>query len=815
MRTDLREALRGLRAGKGATALAFAILTLTLAAGTVTFSVVDAVALRPLPYPASDRLVAIAHRTGPDGSLAGTAPQDYFSWREGTRSFTGLAGAWGGGVARLEVNGTPAELVSLRATANLFDVLDVKPVLGRTFRPDEETPGRDGVVILAHSAWTRAFGADPNVIGRRVALTQFQEQTTYEIIGVLPPDITFPVTAGEPVELFRPYVTTAAERDHATGGRSYGLHVVGRLRPGVTLEQARADIERVDAAARAAYPNNALVGIGTVVLTLHDRVVGPAKSWLLLVLAAVGFVVLVGCVNAASLLLARATMRGRELATRAALGASRGRLARTLLVEGLVLSVAASAAAITAAYWGVTFAKANLPAELARTTSIAIDARVLIASITAAILCGLFAGGVPAWRVSRSALFDEIKVSSAVIGGRRQARSLGAFLVAEVAFVTILLVATTLVVTSFVVVTTADLGFDRRDVMTIDVSKSLPGITQPEREVAASLFFADVVDRVRAVPAVKQVALISGSSAPLGGNSSNYSMVIPGIGELRGADMFQTHDVSPEYFSTMGLRLMRGRTFDANDRAGAPAVAILNDLAARRYFPGGDPIGRAVTFRGRDTRIVGVTQNVRTHGPEAEWRAEAYVPIAQERQPFPRVHAQVVIRTSGSAAAAAPAVREAIRPALAGRTVPEARLVDEAFRRLTADRRFNAGVMSLFGLLAIVIGASGIYGTMSFVVARQARAVGLCMALGASRSSILRSILSESLWRVCAGVTLGLIGARVVANLFTSLVFGVEPTSPAVYAAVAVGLVVLGVLAALVPARRAAGLDPLAALRAE
>lgn len=270
-----------------------------------------------------------------------------------------------------------------------------------------------------------------------------------------------------------------------------------------------------------------------------------------------------------------------------------------------------------------------------------------------------------------------------------------------------------------------------------------------------------------------------------------------------------------ELFSTMGLRLVRGRTFDANDRAGAPNVAIISELAARRYFPGGDPIGRVVTFRGKDTRIVGRDESVRLHGPEADWRAEAYVPIARESQPFGSARAQLVVRTSGSAAAAAPAVREAIRSALAGRTVPQARLVDDAFRRLTADRRFNAGVMSLFGVLAIVIGATGIYGTMAFVVARQARAIGLCMALGASRSNVLRSILSESLWRVCAGVALGLIGARAVAGLFASLVFGVEPTSPIVYAAVALGLAVLSVLAAPVPARRAAGLDPLAALRAE
>ena len=815
MLTDLRDALRGLRAGKGTTALAFVILTLALAAGTVTFSVVDAVALRSLPYPGADRLVAIAHRPRPDGNLGGTAPQDFFSWRASTQSFEALAATWGGGVFRLDVNGAATELRSARATSNLFEVLGVQPALGRLFRPEEETPGHNTVLVLTHNAWTRSFGADPAVIGRRIEVTEFQSKATYEVIGVLPRGITYPVTAARPVEVFRPYVATAAQRDHASGGRSYGLHVVGRLRPGATIEQARADVERVNAAVRSVYPANLMIGTGTVVLSLHDRVVGPAQSWLLLALAAVACVVIVGCVNAASLLLARATVRNRELATRAALGASRGRLARTLLLEGFLLTCAASLAAILLSFWGVGFAKARLPDNLARVSTIAIDARVLFASIAATVVCGLFAGGTPAWRISRGDLFEHIKVGGAVIGGRRQQRSLGGFLVAEVAFVTILLVATTLAVTSFVVVTTKDLGFDRHDVMTIYVSHPMPNVEKADRQAAAAVFFADVLDRVRAVPGVKTAGLVSSGSAPLSGNSVRYSVVIPGFGELRGADMFETRGASPEYFSAMGLRLLYGRTFDANDGAGAPAVAVINDLAARRYFPGRDAVGQVITFREKQTRIVGVMQNVRLDGPEADWRTEIYVPLAQEPPVIQGIAQQLVVRTVGPAPGMAPAVREAIRPALGGRTVPEAQFINDDFRRLTADRRFNAGLMSVFGMVAIVIGAIGIYGTMAFVVAQQGRAIGLRMALGASQSNVLRSILSEALWRVAVGAALGLVGARLVASLFTSFVFGVQTTSPAVYAGVGLGLAAMGVLAAFVPARRAAGLDPLAALRAE
>ena len=828
LRVDVRHAVVGFRSHRGATALAFAILTLTLAAGTVTFSVVDAIALRPLPYGDPDGLVAVARQARPDDDPGNVSTQDYVAWRDRVRSFDGFAAVVPDGIRRVDSSAAPQELRTARVSASLFDVLRVRPALGRFFRLEDETPGHDDVAIVAHSAWVRAFNADPSIVGRRVTLASGQAHTTVEIVGVLSPGVTYPPAAIEPFELFLPYVPGERDRMYALPARAFFVDVVGRLKPGVTLDEAHADIERATAAVRASFDMADPPWGGTVVVPLHDRVVGKAKGWLLLVLAAVGCVVLVGCVNAASLLLSRATARACELSTRAALGASRGRLVRTLLAEGFLLAFAASGVATALSYWGVRMVKASLPDGLARASTIAVDARVLAMVTAAAVSCGLFTGAAPAWRIARASLFDQLRVGGGVTGGRWQSQALGAFLVAEVAFVSVLLVVTTLLVASFVVVTTTDLGFDRRNVVTMGIRKSiandLPRDTQ--RDIALT-FFGDVLDRAQAVPGVASAGLIGIGSAPLAGtgSSARYSLEIPGFGETPRGEWLETRAISPEYFAAIGLRVLRGRAFTVEDHPGAPAVAIINELAARRFFAGRDPVGEVVRFNGAPTRIVGVVQDLRIQGPEADPIFELYLPFAQFLPTPLMALAQLVVRTTASPVATVSAVRDAIRPALGpekfavqGRMIDsmsEPRFFDESFRELTAARRFNAGLMSIFGVIAIVIGAIGIYGTMAFAVVQETKAIGLRMALGATQSDVLRSILWAALWRVSLGAVLGLIAARAVSSLFAALVFGVTPTSPAAYAGVALGLAALGLVAALVPARRAARVDPLTALRAE
>jgi predicted permease len=795
-RTDLRDALRGLRSGRGTTVLAFSILSITMAAGTVIFSVVDAIALRRLPYVSPDRLVGISLPSSTPGRGMPATPHDYFDWIEGTRSFEALGAARFGPPLVLNFDATVETLTVRRVTANLFDVLGVRAIVGRLFGPEHERPGGPASIVLSHDLWVRRFRADPAVIGRSLEF----EQETRHVIGVLPPGAVYPITAGVAPDLYIPYVVTAAER---TNNRSTSMFVVGRLRPGVTPAQARADVERISSA---------------LVLPLHDQVVGPVKRSLLLVLAAVGLVLLVACVNVTNLLLARATIRAREFATREALGASRHRLAGILLLEGLILALASSVVGIIVSFWGVEIAKSILPPGLMRVSEIAIDGRVLSISIAAAMLCSFVFSSAPAWMAARTDLIGIMKASNGPsIGGRRRNRILSVFLVVDVAFVGTLLVATTLVVTSFIRITTADLGFDRQRVMSLWYMRSINDVARADRPTAAAAVRAELLERAKSVPGVIDAA-ISNVGLPLSGTRLGARMTIPGYGDTTGYDT-ESRAVTSEYFRVMNMPVVRGRLFNASDRAGTSQVIVINDVAAGRFFSGRDPIGQIVTFRG-PTTVIGVVKGGQNNGPESEVQPEVYTLLDQ--MPYQDLHVRgsggfvtvggLLVRTNLDPRSLASSVRDAIKPVLGGEPV-QTTFVDDYFRRLTAGRRFNAGLMATFGLIAVAIAAIGVYGTMAFLVAQQGRAIGLCVALGASRSDIMRSVLRDALQRVALGATIGLAGAWVMSEALTSFVFGISPTEPAVYFAVAVFLVFVGIAAALAPALRAARLDPLLALK--
>jgi predicted permease len=806
-RLPVQDAIRGLRSDRRTSLLATAVLSIAMAASVVTFSVVDAIAIRPLPYGSPDRLVGLmtpaAPPAGASSSGRAIAPtgalpsaQHYFGWAERARAFQALGASAGSGVMALRAGGRVIGIRPRRITANLFDVLGVRPVAGQFFAPEHERPGGPRGVILSEAAWRGYFGADPAVVGGTISLNE----EPWRVVGVLPDGVTYPITSGTPPDLYIPWVPTAAER--SPDARPTGsLSVVGRLKPGVSVSQARADVQRLSPA---------------LVFPLLEQVAGPARPWLLLVLTAAGFVLLLACVNVASLLLARAATRGVEISTRYALGASRGRVASAFILEGLLLSLAAVATALLLSYWALDVVAANLPPGLPRADTIAVNGRVFAAAAMAAIACGVVCATAPIWLARSTPVVDVLKAGgTAVLGGTRRNRVLAGLLAGDVALVTVLLVAATLVVSTFVFLTRKDLGFDRQNVATIYILQPLGDVQPADQFAAGAAVSADLIDRASSVPGVSDAAIVVGNSV-LDLNELRESLDIPGYETSSVADRFYRRHVSKDYFRTMGIGLVRGRLFESSDGPGSQPVMLLNETAARRFFAGRDPLGVEALYRGARRTIIGIVQDLHAHGPEAETAPEMYFPLLQDDvfSPFGRVNGWLVVRTSGNSGTVAAAVFDAIRPGL--RNAPrEPVLLEDAFRELTVQRRFNASVMTAFGLVAAAIAIIGVYGTASFFVARQVRTIGLRMALGASRSAVAVAVLRSVLLPVGLGTTVGLALTWLASNGLEPLVYGVRPVELPLYAAVGGGMVLLGLCAALVPALRATRVDPLTALRAE
>jgi len=790
-----RDAIRGLRVARGSTLTALVLLTLTLGVGTATYSVVDGVALRPLPYAAPGQLMAVSLASSGLGSVRRPSPSEYFIWKEGNASLVGLGAARLTPAQRVDHEGTSEQVVARLVTHDLFNVLGVSASVGRLFDDTHSRVGGPEVAVLSHSLWRRRFHSDPAIVGRSFQIGDVSR----EIIGVLPETVVYPITAGAPPELYLPWVVTERDRDNVI---AQSLSVVGRMREGVTIDQAQSDLSRLDSR--------------TIVTDLHSDVVGNAGKWLMFVLAGVVFLLLVAWVNVANVLLARATTRISETATRTVLGASRRRLFGTSLLEGLILVAVSFLAGTVLAVFLVEIAQANLPSGLARASAIAVDGRVLLVSALGAGICALVFAAVPAWLTTRPDVSMLMKTSGGAVGGSRgQNRALNALLVGNVSCVCVLLVASTLVVYTFVHVSTKDLGFDRTNVAMISFERPLTAVPVQERAAAAAVVRAELMARAAAVAGVVDVAIASNGTGPLSGSSVRYSLSIPGVPELpfERENLLETNMVSPTYFSLMRMQLARGRLFDADDHAGAPAVMLINEAAAQKFFSGRDPIGQTVSLFGPAT-IVGALKSVHFDGPEGEERPAMYIPIDQMayNERIPNV-GTILVRTAGDPRWTASAVRDAIDPSPGMARNVEPTFLDDHFSRLTATRRFNAFVMGIFGLIAALIGAIGVFGTTTYFVAQQVPAIGIRMALGATPSRIRREVLKGALTRVALGITIGLTGAYAVSHLMEAFVFGIRAVSPAAYLAVAGLLIAVTAAAAMVPATRAARLDPLTALR--
>ncbi|HSC25767.1 MAG TPA: ABC transporter permease [Vicinamibacterales bacterium] len=816
---DVRNAIRSLQSAPTFTAVALVVLTLGIGASTAMFSVVDAVVLRGLPYEEPDRLVQITtYNTRIGGFGSYESPQNFADWKAQQNVFSAIAAVTGASGFTVTENGVPRDLPTLRVTAGYFDVYRVRPQLGRAFTEENEIDGRHQVALISDGLWRRLFGADPQVIGRTLLSSELLVMGapkpvpagTWTIIGVMPRGFRSPVSAARQTDVWVPYVVPEYQRTRGDSRSSY-LQVSGRLRNGVTIGQADAQIRTITARLAEEFPKWFPDEVGAV-RSLHEATVGRVRAWMLLLLGAVGVVLLIACVNVANLMLARAAARTREIQVRAALGASPWQIARGLLVESLVLSTAGTLLALVAAWWGIDVLRAALPQNLPRISTVSLDLRVLGAAALAALATGLLFGLAPALQFSRASLSGALRESRGTTAGRARLRS--ALVVAEIALALVLTVGAGLFLSSFVKVTNVDVGLDYRNVLTMDVwpriDSSKPGWVEPAVARAAATI-PEIVDRVAAIPGVVSAGFIAGG-LPLSGNWDRTDVTVPGREQpFDGDDSVDIRQVTPGYARAVGTPVLRGRYVEPTDTRGSAPVVVLNEEAATRYLSDREPLGATITINRQNLTVVGIVGNVRLGGPESAVRPEAYVPAPQGRY----LGGTLAIRTAGDPMAIADPVREAIWASLPGLAAPEAETMESLLGALIAQRRFNMLIVSLFGGLALAIASAGIYGVMAYLVTQRTKEIGVRMALGALPARVMSAVIGRALLHTCAGLAIGVVGAWQLASSIERFLFQVEPYDPGVYGAAAALLAVSGFAAAYVPARRAARVDPVIALRTE
>ena len=810
LRQDLTFALRGLRRNPGVTLIAILALALGIGANTALFSVVNAVLLRPLPFPDADRLVRVYETNRLKGwDRNSVAPANFLDWQRDNDVFEGIAAFVWRGFA-LTGEGEAERLVGNEVSTEFFQVLGAPPALGRDFTAADLTAGQR-VAVLSHALWSRRFAADPQVVGR--VLTINSEPVT--VIGVAPATMTYPTDPdlwtlarrGAPSDTAGP-----AAADPATLRSQHFMAVIARLKDGVSIDGARAGMEPVTRALETRYPDsNQEAGVNLV--PLRDDLVGDLRPALLMLLAAVGLVLLIACANVAGLSLARATARQRELALRAALGARRPRLVRLLITESILLALLGGGAGLVIAAWGLDLLVAIAPFDLSGTHAVRLDGGVLLFTLAASIGSGLLFGILPALQASGADLIRSLQPGArAGTAGPHGLRLRHLLVVVEVGLTMVLLVGAGLVLQSFLRLRAADPGFDPAGVLTARVW--LPPLDYPEPHHREA-FYNRVLERLSATPGISAAGVTS--SLPLGGSYNSLSFSIEG--RVRPPDTQDPdaayHSVSPGYVEAMGMQLRLGRGFTEKDGAAAPGVVLINEAMQRRFFPDEDPIGRRITFGVSDApvwlTIVGVVGGAIGSSLGAPPAPAIYVPMAQE----PWSNAAIVLRTAGTTDVPVTLLGQVVRAVDPRIPVSRPRTMDEVLSGAADDRRFTMLLLALFALSALVLSMVGVYGVTGFAVLQRTHEIGVRMAVGALRRDILTMVLRQGLGVACAGIVLGTGAALGLTRLIGSLLYGIGAADPWTFVLVAALLLAAAFLACLVPARRATGVDPIEALRSE
>ncbi len=795
---DIKYGVRMLVKHRGITAVAVLALALGIGANTAIFSVIEAVLLRRLPYSESDRLAVVwENNFKRDRKTNVVGPANFMRWQEWNQSFERMAAfiEWPVNVTGA---GEPERVPVGLVTPAFFTTLGVNAALGRAIQPEDGKPGAERVLLLSDGYWKRKFGADPNIVGKTLAVNG--EKRT--IIGVMPAEFRGLMV----VDMWSPHVLTAEQRN--AGGR--WMVVVARLKPGVSFQTAQAEMNLIAERTRADLPQFD-AGWGATVVPLREQLTGDVKLALLVLLGAVGLVLLIACANVANLLLARAATREKELAIRAALGAGRIRLVRQLLTESMLLSLLGGAAGLLLAAWGIDGLQTILPADLGRFTAIELNRAVLGFTVVLSMFTGLFFGAAPALAVVRPALQESLKEGGRSSGGaaaRPWVRN--ALVISEVALSLMLLTCAGLLLKSFTRLQSVRAGFNPKGVLSMQISLASSKYAQGSQQTQ---FYSQAVERMEQLPGVTSVGGISWQLMGLGSATSFRfgDRPVPAAGEEPTGEVRM---VTPGWFRTMGVPLLRGRAFTPRDSARAPLVVVINEAAAREFWPGGDPLGKHVLmdwFTDLDAEIIGVVGDVRLTALKQPPRATLYWAVEQ----VPNAFMTFMIRSSGDPMQLAGAVRTAIASIDPDQPVAKMQTMDEVVANSLNQPRFTALLLAIFSGVAVTLAVVGIYGVLFYTVSQRTHEIGIRIALGAQRSDVLRMVLSHGMALTLLGVGIGLALALAASRFLQKLLFEVQPTDPITYAGVAVLLATVALVACYIPARRATKVDPMIALHYE
>jgi putative ABC transport system permease protein len=793
----------------GFTLVTVLALALGIGANTAIFSVVNTVLLRPLPYPNGDRIVFMGEWSEQVPEMSVSYP-NFMDWREQNQSFEQIAAFRNSNYVLTGV-GEPERLDGRQVSAAFFPVLGVAPALGRNFSPEEDKPGANPVALISHGFWQRRLGGDPSVVNKPLLLNG----ESYTVIGVLPQTFAWQ----SPVDVF---VTVGLHSDRLMNRDSHpGMYVLGLLKPGVSVEQSRTEMKAIAARLAEQYPKTN-AGNSVSLQSLQDQAVQDIRPALLILLAAVGFVLLIACANVANLLLARAASRSKEIAIRTALGAGRLRIIRQLLTESLLLSLLGGLIGLLFAMWGIDALLSAIPDDIPRllVADIGLNTRVLAFTFGISILTGVLFGLAPALQASKSNLNESLKEGgrSGSAGGSHQ-HVRNSLVVAEVALSLLLLVGAGLLIQSFMRLQHTDLGFDPANVLTLRVP--LPEARYKENAQVAS-FWDELQNRVRVLPGVESVGLTRG--LPMnGGIESGITIEGQEVANIKDTTIAVNLFTSANYFSTMNIPLLSGRYFTEQDTQDSQPVVLVDEMLAARFFPNTNPIGKRLKMGGADSespwmQIVGVVKHVKHYSPDEQPRVEVYTHYKQLNPQFFAAATRsmwLAVRTHADPTSLTAAIRNEVQQIDKDQPISNVDTMDNIVAATIAPQKFATWLLGIFAATAMLLAAIGIYGVMAYSVTQRTHEIGIRMALGAGQTDVLRMVVGQGMKLALVGVALGLAGAFAATRLMTSLLFGVSATDPITYGGVALLLAVVALFACLIPARKATKVDPMIALRYE